>query len=77
MSLVTTQGLQARRTLDERISAVEAELSARLNERDMSVAEAISAFPDDAEQTVREAVWRLLNSRDVEVRSGSQLHRRA
>ena len=77
MSLVTTQGLQARRTLDERISAVQVALREQLSQREMSVAEAIKAFPDDAEQIVREAVWRLLNDQAIEVSSGSQLRRRA
>ncbi len=73
MSLVTSQGLKARSNVDAAIDRVRNELLAEVTKRDLELSEAFRIFADDSEQTVREAVWRLLNDRQVEVTSGTRL----
>lgn len=74
MSLVTSQGLKARTEVDAAIERVRGELLAEVMERDISLSDAFTRFSNDSEQTVREAVWRLLNDRKVEVAPGTRLH---
>jgi len=74
MSLVTAQGIQARQDADRRVLALKGELEDLLSTRDLSVSEALSEFSADAEQTVREAIWRLLNEHRAEIVTGSRLH---
>ena len=76
MSLVTAQGIRARSELDARISTIQDELHATVKGGDISLKEAFETFTNDSEQTVREAVWRLLNDRTVEIVSGTRLHLR-
>jgi hypothetical protein len=76
MSLVTAQGLQARNEVDARIAEVRDALLTSIKQDDIALQDAFATFAKDSEQTVREAVWRLLNERKIEIISGTLLHLR-
>ena len=74
MSLVTPQGLRARSEVDAAIERVRDELLVEVERGDLALSAAFARFAEESEQTVREAVWRLLNDHKVAVVSGTKLH---
>jgi hypothetical protein len=74
MSLVTPQGMQARERVNKRTSVVRDQLLRLLTAEELTVGEILAKFPDDSEQVVREAIWRVLNDRQAEVDRNRRLH---
>jgi len=75
MSLVTAQGRQARQYLDEEIVRVSELVAAGIDD-EPKVLEALDRFRSTADEAiVREAIWRLIDSQQVQLTSDRRLRR--